>query len=371
MKLWMLLTMLCGGVSVLHAQSPAFTYQGRLNQNGAPAAGVFDLQFSLFDAPSGGTSLGGAVTHSAVGVTNGLFTVQLNFGSTVFDGANRWLDIAVRPASSGTFTLLTPRQPITPAPYAITASRALAVPGISGHSLHAADGNPRDAVVVDEGGNVGIGTAFPLARLHVTSEQGHNTPPRLESANTDRFNAGWDFYHGSVGKGYVGVPDAGAVFAPGELLVFGAPGTPVTLWPGGVRTLTADLNGNVGIGTATPTAKLEVRGDMKLGRNGEYQATVGEERLRIVRGSFNADGTIVFGRGFSVERDAGRYTITFDTPFADAPSVTATSDQVTYALSLMVQIAEVSAASCKILSNSDSDGPFVNRPLHFIAIGPR
>lgn len=138
-KHWMLLTMLCGGISVLHAQSRAFTYQGRLNQNGAPAAGTFDLQFGLFAAPSGGVPVAGAVTHSSVGVTNGLFTVLLNFGSTAFDVADRWLDIAVRPRGSGTFAPLTPRQPITPTPYAITALRAFEVPGISGNEYHAAD----------------------------------------------------------------------------------------------------------------------------------------------------------------------------------------------------------------------------------------
>lgn len=371
--LLLLLAALCGlGTDAsLAAQSAEFTYQGRLNQNGVPASGIFDLQFGLFAVPSGGVPVSGVVTHSAVGVSNGLFTVLLNFGSAAFDAGDRWLDIAARPAGSGSFTSLTPRQPVTPVPYALTALRALEVPGISGHSLHAAEDGPRDAVYVDAIGNVGLGTTSPAARLHVTSEPGQAAPPRLESRTADGFNAGWDFYHGAVGKGFIGVPDAGAFIAPGELIVYGGPGTPVTLWPGGVRALTADLNGNVGIGTTTPGAKLEVRGDVRLGAQGELQALAGEERLRVVRGSFNADGTIVAGRGFTVERDDSRYTITFDRAFADTPSITATTDTSREALSVLVRVAEAGAASVVLLAASDSDGPYVNRPLHFIAIGSR
>jgi hypothetical protein len=39
------------------AQTTAFTYQGRLTDAGNPASGNYDLQFKLFDAPSGGTQI--------------------------------------------------------------------------------------------------------------------------------------------------------------------------------------------------------------------------------------------------------------------------------------------------------------------------
>ncbi len=100
------------------AQTPSFTYQGRLTDGGAPANGNYDLQFALFDAVSGGTLIG-TQTQNAVSVSAGIFTVQLNFGANAFPGADRFLEISARPSGGGSFTLLTTRQPITSTPYAI------------------------------------------------------------------------------------------------------------------------------------------------------------------------------------------------------------------------------------------------------------
>jgi hypothetical protein len=105
------------------AQGTAFTYQGRLNANGAPATGSYDLNFALYADSGGVLQVGGAIADSAVGVTNGLFTVTLDFGAN-FPGAARWLQIGVRTNGVGSFTLLSPLQPLTPAPYSITAESA-------------------------------------------------------------------------------------------------------------------------------------------------------------------------------------------------------------------------------------------------------
>ena len=75
----------------IHAQGTAFTYQGRLNDNGAAATGVYDLEFRVFDALAAGGQQGSLVTVNDLGVTNGLFTVTLNPGAGVFTGAARWL----------------------------------------------------------------------------------------------------------------------------------------------------------------------------------------------------------------------------------------------------------------------------------------
>jgi len=110
-------------LSTLFAQGTAFTYQGRLNDGGTPANGVYDLEFRVFDDVSSGSQQGSTVTVDDLGVTNGLFTATLDFGGAPFSvGANRWLNVAVRPgASAGDYTNVAPRQPITAAPYAITA----------------------------------------------------------------------------------------------------------------------------------------------------------------------------------------------------------------------------------------------------------
>jgi hypothetical protein len=100
-----------------------FTYQGRLTDGGSPANGAYDFEFELYDAASGGTTLGTLTVGNAT-VTDGLFTVQLNFGAGVFTGDARWLEIGVRPGdSSGAYTALSPRQALTAAPYALYAQR--------------------------------------------------------------------------------------------------------------------------------------------------------------------------------------------------------------------------------------------------------
>jgi len=80
------------------------------------------LRFALFNAATAGQQVGETRTFPGVGVTNGVFTVLLDFGAGAFDGNARWLEIAVRHAGTGqAFTTLEPRQTITPAPYALYA----------------------------------------------------------------------------------------------------------------------------------------------------------------------------------------------------------------------------------------------------------
>ncbi|NOZ26546.1 MAG: hypothetical protein GXP39_00650 [Chloroflexi bacterium] len=102
----------------------SFTYQGRLLDGGRPASGTYDLQFRLYDAASGGNAVGSSIVKNDVVVSDGLFTVLLDFGD-VFDGSALWLEVGVRPGdSTGAFTPLHPRQALTPTPY------ALALPGL-------------------------------------------------------------------------------------------------------------------------------------------------------------------------------------------------------------------------------------------------
>ena len=102
------------------AQGTAFTYQSRLNDNGALANGMYDLQFSLFDADNGGAQIAATLDKPNIAVANGVFIVQLDFGANAFNGGQRFLQIAVRQAgTSGPFTTLSPRTEITSTPYAI------------------------------------------------------------------------------------------------------------------------------------------------------------------------------------------------------------------------------------------------------------
>ena len=101
-----------------------FTYQGQLKQSGSVVTANCDMAFRVFDQASGGMQAGSPITQT-VAVNAGLFTTSLDWGSAVFTGEARWLDIRVRcPAGSGAFTPLTPRQNISPAPYALHALNA-------------------------------------------------------------------------------------------------------------------------------------------------------------------------------------------------------------------------------------------------------
>ena len=115
---------LCVFSAMIFAQTTEFTYQGRLADSAGTAAS-YDFEFKLFAAPSGGLVPPlGTQTRLGVPVSGGVFTVQLDFGAH-FDGAPRYLEIAVKPAgSSGSYIILTPRQPITSAPYAVRSLNA-------------------------------------------------------------------------------------------------------------------------------------------------------------------------------------------------------------------------------------------------------
>src|ERR1039458_2410021 len=74
------------------ASSTAFTYQGRLTDTGSSASGGYDLTFAVFDADNSGSQVGATLTNSAVALSNGLFTVALDFGAGIFTGPDRWLE---------------------------------------------------------------------------------------------------------------------------------------------------------------------------------------------------------------------------------------------------------------------------------------
>ena len=125
-----LMFLLVSFAATANAQPPAFTYQGRLTDATLPASWTYEMQFSLWNAVSGGTQIGSTITNNAVTVANGVFTVQLDFsGAPFLNGANRWLEIAVRkPADPPGFTILTPRQPVLGTPFATRSQ-------LSGNSL--------------------------------------------------------------------------------------------------------------------------------------------------------------------------------------------------------------------------------------------
>ncbi|MBN1139176.1 MAG: hypothetical protein JXM73_21540 [Anaerolineae bacterium] len=102
-----------------------FTYQGRLTDtSGNPTNSACDFQFSLWNDPDAGAQVGPLLNPTGVTVSGGLFTVQLDFGAGVLDGTALWLEVAVKCSGDPGYTVLSPRQALTAAPYAVYALNA-------------------------------------------------------------------------------------------------------------------------------------------------------------------------------------------------------------------------------------------------------
>jgi hypothetical protein len=346
--------------SAIVAQTTSFTYQGRLTDGGTAANGNYDLQFALFDSLSGGAQVGSTQTLNTVAVSNGVFTVSLDFGANSFPGASRFLEISARPTGSS-FTLLTPRQQITSTPYAVRSLNASSADSVLASGVPAGSGNyiqnntsPQASSnfnisgtgtiggTLIAGGNVGIGTTAPTAKLSVIAT---GDGARVLQLGTER---AWVFKQRGTGAGT-------ALELTGD--------DPSN----NNKHFVINTDGNLGIGAGitTPQAKLEVRGDVKLGSSGQLFAPGGEENLRIIRGNVNANGSISLGSGFTVTHtSSGDYTINFTAPFAGSPTVIATPVNRLHAT-----ISTTSTSSVRIFTSdggSSSDDFF-----QFIAVGPR
>lgn len=202
------------------AQAPlstAFTYQGQFKSSGVPYTGAADFIFRLYDSAVGGATLG-TVFQSNVALVDGLFTVELDFGMSPFNGDARWVEVSARaPAGSGGYTLIG-RQRLAATPFALYALNAPAPAGVwqvSGTTLF------------HNTGNVGVGTATPTARLHVAGA----------SASGISFNAS-DNLHVRPASSFVGVNRSVAI-NPSEFLGIQAP---VTSGYGGMYVQTAGAN---------------------------------------------------------------------------------------------------------------------------------
>jgi len=152
----------------------AISYQGWLSEAGAPATGIYDVRFALWDASTNGTLVGPALTNTALAMTNGLFTAVLDFGAGVFDGNARWLEIAVRTNNGGAFTTLLPRQPLTPSPqalYAPTAGAATSAGSVSAANIAGtlALGQLPGAIVTNNQSDVTLNGVFSGAGTGLTN----------------------------------------------------------------------------------------------------------------------------------------------------------------------------------------------------------
>jgi hypothetical protein len=275
----------------------AFTYEGKLNFGTNPATGSYDLTFTLFDALTGGTQQGVSITNLATGVTNGLFTLALDFGNQ-FPGASRWLEVAVRTNNAPSFTILSPREALLPTPYAIYAESAAISSSVSNAAITAAAlntvGAPTSGQVlsytgsglswitpIPNGGltlpysgsassgssiftlqntgsgpvgvfqgNVGIGTTTPAAKLHIYG----NAAPGAHIPSTEAVLASGDGYHDS----FMSVYGDNAVTLDMWNGLYGEVSTYNYATAQGLPLVLNSNGGNVGIGTTSPQNQLDV-----------------------------------------------------------------------------------------------------------------
>lgn len=180
------------------AQLPDFTYQGRLQQNGQPATGAYDLSFALYDSASGGAQVGTTINEPQFPVTDGLFTVSLAFPGA-FTGTQRWLQVSVNGQP------LLPRRPVSTTPVA----------------QYALNGNPGPAGP--------IGPAGPQGSTGIAGPPGSTGPAGAIGAMGPSGAVGPVGNTGPAGavgpQGPIGAAGAtGAIGAQGPIGVTGAPG---------------------------------------------------------------------------------------------------------------------------------------------------
>ncbi len=221
---------LCSGPIVLAGPvGTAFTYQGQLIDSNQPADGLYDFQFRMFDDSAAGTQAGPDVNANEVDVIDGYFTVELDFGN-VLDGNRRWLDIGVRPGvmnDPNGYTTLSPRQEVTPAPYALYAKNAAADNDwmVSGNDMYSIPS-----------GNVGIGTTTPSAPLTIMAGIGPDIEFVSAGSNAD-ITAGAEFRVGTTNT------------------------SNFSILTNNLYRVNINGAGNVGIGKTSPSGRLDVSHD--------------------------------------------------------------------------------------------------------------
>jgi hypothetical protein len=220
--------------------STAITYQGQLKQDGEPLIGTADFYVGIYDVETGGDPLD-TLTLTNVTVNDGLFTLELNFDRTTYNGDGLWLEFQVAAPPGSPYTTLTPRQPVRPAPYALYA--------LGGAGAGDSPWQQSGSSIYYDNGNVGVGTNNPTYRLHVIDPTGGTA---VAGENPGESNYG---YLGHEAAAVYGYNNAAAV---NGRAIYGRATGPDGF--GGYFEGRGYFSGNVGIGTTSFGSPLTVAG---------------------------------------------------------------------------------------------------------------
>jgi hypothetical protein len=279
-----------------------------MNDGGAPADGVYDVEISVFDAAEGGRLVDRWMV-TEVAASSGRLSIPSHLDADT-TGRDLWVEARVRESGRGPLEDVPGRVPLN-------AEKQLGVCEVDG--------------TLSVNGAVGIGTTTPGSTLHIVAQ---SSPPLGLPADQNGLMLG------SAANGDRWVQSYG-----GPLLLNGQ-GNPV------------------GIGAVDPSVALNVNGLVKA--NGYLQPGSGGENLRILRGRIAADGSISHGSGFTVSKSStGIYTVIPDQMFSGIPTVTAT---VFNAAGGRVSLS-ANAANQFEFTTWSAQGATADRDIEFIAVG--
>ncbi len=243
--------------ATVYGQAEPFTYQGQLKQQGLPVTEIVDMRFALYDLADAETPIADPIvfdgqTNAAVPVSNGLFTVELDFGPGALQ-LGQWLEVQVRSphdlSDIGPYTALTPRQHITAAPF------ALSVPGLA-----------TTDVGVEVEGNIHTTGEMTASAFSSNSPLIFKVnPANVECARFDDANCylglGTDAPGARLHVG--GVAGVDGIMFPDGTLQTTAAGNVVggdSVWSLGAGGEIYYTQGNVGVGTSAPNHRLAIAG---------------------------------------------------------------------------------------------------------------
>ncbi len=271
---------------VLAAPDQELTYHGKLTDilGLSVADGNYDFTLTIYDSATGGACLWTArgncttPTSKSIAVSKGIFSTTLgesgdNPLNIAFD-ANYYLEVKI-----GSNSPMSPRRKITPTGFALNTQRLNGLTADNYIDTSATSQTKSGALAVNgnftvntddffvdtSNGNVGIGTISPSAKLHAisTAEQlriGYDTSnyfsTTVNSTGMVTFNAS------GTGQGFTFsdlITTTLGLISTGSLTFNGVTNDIITgtnehfsIMPNGT--------GNVGIGTITPTYKLDIAG---------------------------------------------------------------------------------------------------------------